>query len=174
MHYFVRNWGAYDVYKLMDVVQYHPTRFLELNQFELALSYECWDGVDENGDQFVFSPNDLLGYKVYDQDHWERVVNADMYYPIIALDQYTGPSFLTEPRTIDDLLAKVEGRYDVLDGMHRLSKAKMMGMSHIPVKVVTWDEIQIAKINNLNQFIMKFLLGSVVRSGDGFKSVALE
>lgn len=66
-------------------------------------------------------PNALFSSHNKDQEHWNRVLNSDLHYPIHVLEW--------------------NGRLLVLDGIHRMIKAKILNQNEIKTKVLNKSHI---------------------------------
>lgn len=150
MHIFARHWGIFDVYKMFELTKDIKSEILPTSEVFHSLDSPCWDTFDdEDGIYHIFTPNELIEKKsVHSTEHWMRIMNADLTYPILVLDQTQGPKELLNPTTPIEFQNQIPAKYDVLDGMHRLSKAKLMSKEYILVKVIPWDLIQQARVTD--------------------------
>lgn len=88
---------------------------LEINQLEWILEYPVWYMEPHP------VPVKLMKDSTLDPNHWNRIITADLSFPIHVL--------------------KWKGRLLILDGVHRLIKAKTHGALTIMGKVLTDDHI---------------------------------
>jgi hypothetical protein len=147
MHLFARDWGVFDVYMLFDLTKNIKPTTISIESALPMLDCKIWDGVVDGIGYMSFAPNDLLDWKsVHSIDHWIRIMEADLSYPLLALDQFSVDSKLLNPDPISEVMSTILGRYDIIDGMHRLAKAKVLKLETVDIKVVPWDIIMQSKI----------------------------
>ncbi len=70
-----------------------------------------WEDLNNNFDEFI-SPHDVLINKSKYSKHWEKIINAELDYPIVITNNYT-----------------------ILDGTHRFTKALLSGKKDINVYI---------------------------------------
>ena len=100
-----------------------PYRRLELEELHWHLELPWWS---RGGVWFQVIPKDFLADPRAHPEHADRVANADLSYPLHVV-------FRRQRRLI-------------LDGIHRLAKAAMLGLSEIPVVTLTpADIVRIAR-----------------------------
>ncbi len=89
--------------------------------------------------QAVLRPYDLfVARNVTCDHHIDDTVMCDLQYPIVILDMYTMP----QPQR-----RYAKRQYNVLDGVHRLSRAVYLDeLEFISAVVFTWEQIQVARI----------------------------
>ncbi len=87
-----------------------PTTLFALERFEHWLELPFWSS--EPGMLFDVKPRDVLLHRTRYPRAWERVVNADLSFPI-------------------DLFEGEEGSLKILDGLHRICRAKLASMDTV-------------------------------------------
>lgn len=110
------DYGVYDVDKLVRTAKRQPTKRLPLKHFANAMSNKNVFAEMKGGRVTKpLSPNDVLAGKGGERGamHRERASRANTKYPIVATPDGT-----------------------VVDGLHRLMKAKEEGRKTIPTKVL--------------------------------------
>ena len=93
-----------------------PTVEIEIQTAEWILDYPIWY-IDA-----ISIPRKILESPSLDLAHAKRVEDADLSYPIHGIEW--------------------KGRYLILDGIHRLMKAKQLGHVFIKAKTLTEQDIQ--------------------------------
>jgi hypothetical protein len=94
-----------------------PEREVSTSMLEWHLYLPLWAA---GGRPFQVSPADVESEPSAHSEQWTRTLAADLRHP---LDTYVG----------------VEGRLIILDGVHRLLKAKIVGRSTLRVRVLEAD-----------------------------------
>lgn len=74
-----------------------------------------------NGKWYVLKPIDVINNPVKYKLEYDRIMNADINYPI-------------------DVMVN-NGRLVILDGLHRLVKCKLLGMTKVKVRIIPRSEI---------------------------------
>lgn len=103
------DWEVREVWRLRA-----PTRTLELTYFEPWLALPFWSS--GSGMLFDVCPVDVLRDPAYMPHQWDRIMRADLSYPI-------------------DVLQGPEERLLLLDGLHRISRAVWEGRRTMEVRV---------------------------------------
>jgi hypothetical protein len=143
-HIAARGHGEYDVYKLFEVCAKLPTVDIPFEELEPALNVRIWMTSDES---LAFSPRHLVTHTVLDADHWKRMLDADLSYPILVFDISANWFKLLETQSYRECVSMLlYGNYDVIDGNHRLAKYFLSGIKMVKAKVVTWDVLQEARL----------------------------
>ncbi len=133
---FGRGRCIYETSKLWDATRMSPLMLLNVKDLAYILDMPIWaDG----------TPNEVMQGKKEDRElHRQRVAEADINIPIII------SRFVLEGVWEYYWRIKVKGgRYDVLDGIHRLYKQVDMGRQFILVVVATKEEIESARAYSL-------------------------
>lgn len=121
----------YSVKKLWKVTQHNEVMLFNIRDFKHMLEMNVWnDG----------TPVDVMRRKVPDTEHHrERVEAADVDYPIII-------SRFVLPHARDHYMSIIfkGGKYDVLDGIHRVCKQLKSKRTFIFVVVATQEQIEAA------------------------------
>lgn len=154
MHTAHRAHGIYDVHKIWKLVDQEPTQWLKMSDIEHALDSEMWT---KYYDGSAFTPFELVKTRQVrgEPNHWNRIFDANLNFPIIVLDQDTAPqNIVNQPTDIHRWGARVVGRFDLLDGCHRACKLWLMGAENVSVKLISWDNLQKAKLSPLEYYIM--------------------
>lgn len=90
-----------------------PVTEIELSQIDWLLDVD-WFGTDEH----PLTPNEVMDNPELDSEHYKRIENADLSYPIdLGLNS-----------RVDKLVP--------FDGLHRMCKAKMLGMKKIKCRII--------------------------------------
>ena len=76
----------------------------------------------KDGESWNLTPWDVINKVLGSESQWRRVVGADVEYPI--------------------LIMKKNDKWLIVDGVHRLVKAHIMGQKTISAKIVTQDLIE--------------------------------
>lgn len=101
------------------------TKYLSIVEVPIAelernLHNDCWGYVFDQH-RIVIIPNEVISTQ-QPKDHYLRILNADLSYPIIVYRDLAG--------------------LQVVDGMHRLCKAKMLGNKTIKAKITTCEHLK--------------------------------
>jgi len=72
---------------------------------------------------YAISPNEVIANKRKYPNHWRRIQKADLNYPI-------------------DIMKNNKGYWEILDGLHRLAKAKVLGLTYVKVRKVPLSEVK--------------------------------
>jgi len=102
------HWDNRKVWKL-DV----PIREMDIKKLEWMFDLPFWDLPD---DHYTLSPNQVLANPKKHRTEYERTMKSDLKYPI-------------------DIMFN-KRRWLVLDGLHRLVKAKALGMKKVEVRKI--------------------------------------
>lgn len=86
-----------------------------MSEVDWLLSYPIWYA-DEHS-----VPYDIMNAPELSPLHWKRIQEADLQFPLHVL--------------------KWKGRLLVLDGVHRMARAKLEGLQKIKVKILTKDHV---------------------------------
>lgn len=112
-YYFPFKWHEKEVWKI-DA----PISQIELSELEWLLDVD-WFGTDEE----PLTPNEVMGNPKLDPEHFARIEKVDLSYPIdLGLN----------PR-VNKLVP--------FDGLHRICKAKTLGMKTIKCRIVPIEEV---------------------------------
>lgn len=107
-YFFPFEWNEKAIWKI-DA----PVTDIELSQIEWLLDVD-WFGTDEH----PLTPNEVMANPELDPDHFKRIETADLSYPIdLGLN----------PR-VNKLVP--------FDGLHRMCKAKLLGMEKIHCRMI--------------------------------------
>lgn len=119
-----REYGKFSVEKLWKISDSEPTQFIDINDLLHMLDVEVW---------MEGTPMDVLHCIVEDKDdHLIRILTVDINIPLIV--------------TLEPSEFVPKGKYDILDGMHRLVKCHLLKISKVPVKALSKDQILTAEI----------------------------
>lgn len=95
-----------------------PVTEIELSQIDWLLDVD-WFGTDEH----PLTPNEVMHNPELDSEHYQRIKNAEMSYPIdLGLN----------PR-VNKLVP--------FDGLHRMCKAKMLGMQKMKCRIIPIEKV---------------------------------
>lgn len=103
------NWHEEKVWKLDLAVEE-----MDIKELEWHFDYPFWN---TKGESYNLSPNEVINNKKLYKEEYERSMNSDLSYPL------------------DIMFWK--GRWVMLDGLHRLVKAKILGFNKIKVRKVS-------------------------------------
>jgi len=107
-YFFPFKWNEKDIWKI-DA----PVTEIELSEIDWLLNVD-WFGTDEH----PLTPNEVMDNPELDGEHYQRIENADLSYPIDL-----------------GLNARVN-KLVPFDGLHRMCKAKMLGMEKIKCRII--------------------------------------
>ncbi len=145
VHTVHRTHGVYDVHRLWKLMAGITPTKMKFNQVSHVLDSEMWTKTDTG---VPFSPMELIHTRVVkDTSHWNRVFNADLKFPIIILDQDAAPhEEVFGHKNPYKWAGQILGRYDCLDGLHRLSKLWLLDAEEVNVIIIPWTMLQEAKL----------------------------
>ena len=95
-----------------------PVEKIDIKKLEWHFEIPFWSS--KKG-YYDLKPNDVINFSEKYQEEYDRTMKADLLYPI-------------------DIM-KNKGRWLILDGLHRLLKAKKLGKSKVKVRKVSHDKI---------------------------------
>lgn len=95
-----------------------PVTEIELSQIEWLLDVD-WFGSDES----PLTPNEVMDNPQLDREHYKRIQSADLSFPI---DLGLNPC-------VDKLVP--------FDGLHRICKAKLLGMKKIKCRIIPIENV---------------------------------
>ncbi len=107
------DYDEQDVWKLDYPTEEIPIKSL---MWHLDIPFWNWDNL-----WYVLTPNDVINNKEKYQEQYNRIMNSDISYPIDVMEN--------------------KGRLVILDGLHRLVKCKLLGMSKVKVRIIPRTEI---------------------------------
>jgi len=132
-HQCYRDDYRFSVQKLWNAVR--DNEVLEIPIEQLVHMLDVWIWAEG-------TPNQVMRGEVPDEEnHLERVEKADLSMPIII-----SKLCLDNGEDVYDDILKHGGKYDVLDGIHRLVKYTKLGRSHVKVVVATKSQIMASQI----------------------------
>lgn len=108
------DWNEEDVWKLD-----YPTEEMDLAMLEWHFTIPFWNW---NNTWYNLTPNQVIENKDKYKEQYERILNANIDYPIDIMEN--------------------KGRYVILDGLHRLAKYKILGYTKIKVRIIPRTEIK--------------------------------
>ncbi len=140
---FMRNHGTYSVNALINLVKTLDDMEISTSTLMKAVTNKLWE--EEN---IAFSPSQLFTHgteKIISNFHLERIKTADMSWPIFIFDTMSVSGLGQIPLAFDFDI-EIFGRFDVLDGLHRLSNAVYLTkQKYVKVKLVPWSILQKSK-----------------------------
>lgn len=83
--------------------------------------------------------------KVASKSHMNRVLSASSAHPILVLDQSKMPIEYGRKKRSNNVHIKINGKLDVIDGLHRLARAYITGEEYICAYVVPWHLLTLAE-----------------------------
>lgn len=108
------DWDEKDVWKLN-----YPVEQIEIEALEWHLNIPFWNW---NDSFYNLTPNQVTSDKDKYKEHYDRIMNSDIKYPI-------------------DIMENKE-RYVILDGLHRLVKYKILGYKKVNVRIIPRTEFR--------------------------------
>jgi hypothetical protein len=112
------NFGNWDEKKIWKIEL--PPAEMATSEFEWHLDVPYWDSDD--GQKFTITPRDVLDKKLGATQHQKRVSEVDMDYPI-------------------DIMFH-EGKWFILDGVHRLARALQEEKRIMNVRIFPSDRLE--------------------------------
>lgn len=112
-YFFPFKWNEKAIWKI-DA----PITEIELSQIDWLLDVD-WFGADEH----PLTPNEVMNSPELDVEHYKRIKNADMSYPI------------------DLGLNSRVNKLVPFDGLHRICKAKMLGVEKIKCRIIPIEKV---------------------------------
>jgi len=97
----------------------YPVEQMSISELAWHFEIPFWNLGNEN---YCLSPNQAMQNPEKFQDEYDRTMNADMSHPIDIMEN--------------------KGRWLILDGLHRLVKAKILGIDIVNVRKIPRTEIQ--------------------------------
>lgn len=95
-----------------------PTKIIPLSDLAWHFNIPFWDFQDG---KYNLSPNQVVSDPVKFKSEYDRTMETDLSYPIDIMEN--------------------KGRWLILDGLHRLVKAKILGFDKISVRKIPRTEI---------------------------------
>lgn len=167
MHICIRPYGIFNVAKLHLYSENKNVVQINLSDLERQLSEQVWDGTDEiTGNYKYFSPLDILTNKVYESNHWNRIVNCELNYPLIAVDRSSLVNMFGNSPQMYYLYSSGD-KYDILDGMHRLSKLYMLKSNTVNVKIMSVADLNKSKVGEIYDLNKGILFNKISRTKSG-------
>jgi hypothetical protein len=112
-YFFPFDWSEKEIWEIDS-----PITEIELSKLSWLLDVD-WFGTDET----PLTPNEVLDNPKLDAEHYKRIKKADLSYPVdLGLN----------PR-VNKLVP--------FDGLHRIAKAKMLGLSTIKCRIVPVEKV---------------------------------
>ncbi len=99
-----------------------PVEEIEISELEWHFDIPFWN---TQGGYYDLKPNDVLAYPEKYKEEFKRTMEADLSHPL------------------DIMFWK--NRWLLLDGLHRLVKAKALGINKIKVRKIPKDKIDLIK-----------------------------
>ncbi len=91
-----------------------PVETMAITELIWHFGIPFWDS--EGTDEYNLTPNDVLAHPEKEPTHFSKIQHADLAFPIDIMEN--------------------KGRWLILDGLHRLAKAYMLGMTEVQVRKV--------------------------------------
>ncbi len=95
-----------------------PVEKIDIKELEWHFEIPFWS--TKNG-YYDLKPNDVINFPENHQEEYDRTMKADLSYPIDIMEN--------------------KGRWLILDGLHRLVKAKILGKTEVEVRKVPRSKI---------------------------------
>lgn len=112
-YFFPFKWNEKAIWKI-DA----PVTEIELSQIDWLLNVD-WFGTDEH----PLTPNEVMDNPELDSEHYKRIEDSDLSYPI------------------DLGLNTRVNKLVPFDGLHRMCKAKMLGMKKIKCRIIPIEKV---------------------------------
>ncbi len=112
------NFGSWDEQKIWDIEL--PTSEMEINDFNWHLDVPYWNS--DEGKQFAVTPRNVIDKIPGSSNEQARVGAVDMTYPLDVLFH--------------------EGKWFILDGVHRLIRARQEGREKITVRIFPNERLE--------------------------------
>lgn len=124
---FSDNKYIYSVDMMFSFLKNHkyPVTKVKVEQYLDSLDHPGWGDPEK---EIAFSPNDVLKYPRKYKDDYQRILKADLSYPIIISNGY------------------------IIDGVHRLTKAYLQHRKFIKAYIFTPDLMKKFKIAKYNEW----------------------
>ena len=137
----IREHGTYDVIKLQRLVKDRVIFTIPLADLDYILDVDLWqDSLEQTITPRMVLDDMAEELETY-PEHEKSINESTFEYPILVTKD-----------------AKT-GKYDVLDGLHRLAKAKLLGMTSIDARLVTTVDLLESKIGDGDAEAALFLTG---------------
>lgn len=107
------NWSEKKVWAL-DI----PIEEIDIKELEWHFEIPFWNTKNAYYD---LKPNDVINFTKNHQEEYNRIMKSDLLYPIDIMEN--------------------KGRWLILDGLHRLVKAKILGKAKVEVRKVPRSRI---------------------------------
>jgi hypothetical protein len=107
------NWSENKVW-VLDI----SVEKIDIKELEWHFEIPFWNTKNGNYD---LKPNDVINFPKNHQEEYYRTMKSDLSYPIDIMEN--------------------KGRWLILDGLHRLVKAKMLGKTEVEVRKVPRSKI---------------------------------
>jgi hypothetical protein len=120
-----RHHGIYNVEILWKLTNKLNTKKININKLTHNLNKVLWTIVGKKRNKYI-TPNQVINDPFLSPNDYCKILNAELKYPIIIYDD--------------------DGDLDVLDGLHRLCKAYLLGYKTIKIKYVTMELLNKSKI----------------------------
>lgn len=133
----VRNYGTFSVGRLIKLSKDIPIVELQTEDIFPILDSKLWEK-----DNIPMSPMEMLS----DADKVNKINSSDMKYPILVFDNLSTGDHLCRKRS-DNYDIKIIGRYDILDGLHRVCKAYLDNVGTIKAKIIPWEILLKAEVD---------------------------
>lgn len=122
-----RSHGKYDVEKIWKQTEKIKPKRIQIDKLKHNLDKDNWTVKIKGKNKYV-TPNQVIANPYTSPNDFCKIIQADLSYPIIVY--------------MDD----ISGDLDVLDGLHRLSLATILGRKTINVKYVCMEILEKTKI----------------------------
>ncbi len=151
---FIRGGGRfYSVEAMIAMTRDVEPRQFPINLIEHALYAKLW-AVDATNVSNTMSPHELMVLKnVTHAQHTKRVEEANLSYPLLVVDVRSRPAHLDNQRDYWHFIPQRyrtddtgDPIYDLVDGLHRLAKAKfILRRETVLAKVIDWSLVEKAR-----------------------------
>lgn len=108
------DWDEKDVWNLD-----YPVEQMKIETLEWHFDIPFWDW---NNECYNLTPNQVIEDKEKYMEQYDRIMKSNIDYPIDIMEN--------------------KGRYVILDGLHRLTKYKILGFKEIKVRIIPRNEIK--------------------------------
>ncbi|MCL5099979.1 MAG: ParB/RepB/Spo0J family partition protein [Candidatus Marsarchaeota archaeon] len=107
------NWSSKKVWKL-DI----PVTGMQMSELQWHFNIPFWN---KPGGYYDLKPNEVMENPETYKAEYDRVIGSDLKHPIDVMQN--------------------KGRWLILDGLHRLAKAKLLGMDTVKVRRIPRSKI---------------------------------
>ncbi len=142
----VRNHGDYNVEDMFIIAGKLKPFSIPISNIKRVLKLKVW----RSKEGVSISPLEVLNDKTrqIEVSHWNSILNGNLEYPIIVMDEKLNWNHIASKEYSKASYDPDQfGKWDVLDGYHRLALAVLMNLTSILAVELSWDNLQTTKID---------------------------